>query len=850
MTIGNVSKQTNELYNQYNSCINNVIGKGTLTKTERKALRGLDKLALKIETKLHEVDQARLSKREIAQIKKAEGLCERIHENIHLFLDKPEPKTSKEMEQKETKANLKKSINEAIALSRGELEKFQVSPSRLAYVDRGVRNFIINLLTKIKSFKDIRVETFRLYEGRLAAENAVRNISRLEKGRQKIMDQIEHLNRKKETLQSSILKPIEGDTKHQKAKKMNLLSQLEDTRSKLKQLQTHLEEIDQNLSKNNSRYEIWEKSVKLGEKTRENLEAVGGKRLTLEASDGVKIDATYLSVKSFKQKLVENGAKHIHLRKDSQELEGISFNRKDWLKNKDHILNQLDELNTLFKMSEKGPKGASGWVPVRFQDKVVLVPTTQLPNFNKETPEEQQWIAPVSKTGSSGLAFRIQSQSEIKAMEQNIDVKESNKTVILAGGNDQCYEMLKEEAMAFLMRGSNVMLFNYRGHGISEGTPSQNGWLRDINAAYKYVKQRTEGATDEEKDKNIMIKGTCLSGGPAAYIGAKHPSVNLFIDRSYSEMKQKVIDLLTVQFASAFHVQGKEDRLEEKEKSLFLYKIKRGIAKLLGGAFGNIGTFFVPNYDVMQNIVKNKGHKAILYTLDDEMYSMRSHVEKNLTALAKAGKLEETTVLPHPGGHGVYWVRAQAMPLDYFDGEIIDKLQLKQGIRTHSENDVRVFNKTRQIGVDKSKKANELREKEKKLSDEIEVLKSKIEKKKKIYRKLRQRAKDIKSGKIEQGKKTPKELRKRVSIIKEKCVALETKIGKKQKVLEKITKKREVTEKWFENTVHSLGRLYDPTMDESLGKETFIMRDQVDHFLKKCEFYNPVIAFNPHATAA
>ncbi|KAK9491904.1 Alpha/Beta hydrolase protein [Lipomyces doorenjongii] len=63
----------------------------------------------------------------------------------------------------------------------------------------------------------------------------------------------------------------------------------------------------------------------------------------------------------------------------------------------------------------------------------------------------------------------------------------------------------------------NVVLFSYRGYGLSTGKPSEAGIKIDSETVFEYLKKEKE-----LKDTGILLYGQSLGGAAAIYLAAKH----------------------------------------------------------------------------------------------------------------------------------------------------------------------------------------------------------------------------------------------------------------------------------------------------------------------------------------
>jgi fermentation-respiration switch protein FrsA (DUF1100 family) len=91
-------------------------------------------------------------------------------------------------------------------------------------------------------------------------------------------------------------------------------------------------------------------------------------------------------------------------------------------------------------------------------------------------------------------------------------------TVLFAHGNAENISTHIASVAWMPARGFNVFLFDYRGFGASEGTPSLEGAQRDIDAALRTVLAR--GDVDKER---VVVFGQSLGGALTAYFVAHTP---------------------------------------------------------------------------------------------------------------------------------------------------------------------------------------------------------------------------------------------------------------------------------------------------------------------------------------
>ena len=107
-------------------------------------------------------------------------------------------------------------------------------------------------------------------------------------------------------------------------------------------------------------------------------------------------------------------------------------------------------------------------------------------------------------------------------------VEDSRWTVIIFHGN--AGNLLYHEAPLELFRalGFQAILFDYRGYGLSSGSPSEEGLLRDGEAVRQYV-TATLGVPQER----LVYFGYSLGSGVAVLLAARKPPGRLILESAY-----------------------------------------------------------------------------------------------------------------------------------------------------------------------------------------------------------------------------------------------------------------------------------------------------------------------------
>lgn len=104
-------------------------------------------------------------------------------------------------------------------------------------------------------------------------------------------------------------------------------------------------------------------------------------------------------------------------------------------------------------------------------------------------------------------------------------------TVIFCHGNAGTMQDRLLMLQFFQRLGFNVLMFDYRGFGTSEGAPSEQGTYLDAEAAWQFVsKQRRESPA------RILLYGRSLGGGVAVELATRHEPKLLVLESTLTSV--------------------------------------------------------------------------------------------------------------------------------------------------------------------------------------------------------------------------------------------------------------------------------------------------------------------------
>jgi uncharacterized protein len=90
---------------------------------------------------------------------------------------------------------------------------------------------------------------------------------------------------------------------------------------------------------------------------------------------------------------------------------------------------------------------------------------------------------------------------------------------------------------ALLDLGASVFAFDYRGYGLSQGKPGEEGTYLDAQAAYRWLRQKGFAA------KNIIVYGESLGGGIASELCVREQTGGLILQSTFTSLPDLGVEL-------------------------------------------------------------------------------------------------------------------------------------------------------------------------------------------------------------------------------------------------------------------------------------------------------------------
>lgn len=116
---------------------------------------------------------------------------------------------------------------------------------------------------------------------------------------------------------------------------------------------------------------------------------------------------------------------------------------------------------------------------------------------------------------------------------------DSQRVLLFFHGNGGNISHRYDSLQIFHQLGLNVLIIDYRGYGLSEGTPSEEGLYRDARAAWSYLVNERGF-----KSEQIVVFGRSLGGAVAAHLAAEVKPAGLILESTFASSR----DMASVMF--------------------------------------------------------------------------------------------------------------------------------------------------------------------------------------------------------------------------------------------------------------------------------------------------------------
>lgn len=375
--------------------------------------------------------------------------------------------------------------------------------------------------------------------------------------------------------------------------------------------------------------------------SKDQLKAIGGKSLLLETPDGAMLDTMYLKARDFKTS-IEKYFYLVSTNSTSNKSQELLFTLKPEFCTKE-IIKEKDQYLSSYRFKPSDERA------IKFLVFLKKLGFSEI-NFGR-LPNIQKNVNTLSKTFLKylesyfnrkiyGVNFRIHTlPKEIERIRSFNEEISSTPTAVISGGANGLYIFYKTLAAHYLIRGLDVILADFRGHGASIGIPTSYNTKLDLETVYQYLSKK-EGI----KNKDILLHGHCLGAGSSTDLAARRKGVNIIVDRSFSNINNLLQEDIQVILSDyEFDIFPFSEEINSLSDILSTQNIQK-ISSLTSSLLSN---FVV--YDNATNLSKIEGKVALVIATNDDIIS-----EEEIDNQLKVFK--EKTIIYTNKGHEGSWL--------------------------------------------------------------------------------------------------------------------------------------------------------------------------------------------------
>lgn len=146
-------------------------------------------------------------------------------------------------------------------------------------------------------------------------------------------------------------------------------------------------------------------------------------------------------------------------------------------------------------------------------------------------PSDKVWPSP-KEVSLDYEDVNIASPDGVKLHGWYLENEASDRVVLFCHGNARSIHELIDRIAFFHSLGLSVMIFDYRGYGMSKGKPSEYGVCADARAFYDYLIKARSYDADE-----IILYGLSLGGAVAVDLAYHHKVAAVIVEGTFSSVR-------------------------------------------------------------------------------------------------------------------------------------------------------------------------------------------------------------------------------------------------------------------------------------------------------------------------
>ena len=156
--------------------------------------------------------------------------------------------------------------------------------------------------------------------------------------------------------------------------------------------------------------------------------------------------------------------------------------------------------------------------------------------------------------------------------------------VLFSHGNAEDLGHVRPYCELMRRQGFDVLAYDYRGYGLSDGHPGEDRACQDILAAYDYLRRHFSGTGDD-----IILLGRSVGAGPSLFLAEREPVGGLVLESAFTSALRVVTQVRILPFdyfpnlerlkrirCPVLVMHGRQDRIVPISHGKTLYRHVRG----------------------------------------------------------------------------------------------------------------------------------------------------------------------------------------------------------------------------------------------------------------------------------
>jgi fermentation-respiration switch protein FrsA (DUF1100 family) len=167
----------------------------------------------------------------------------------------------------------------------------------------------------------------------------------------------------------------------------------------------------------------------------------------------------------------------------------------------------------------------SGWVQVA---RSLLLSYLTIAGYAYFFSDRQIFFPQLSSYPDSPNILRLTTADGVRIAAVHLPNPQATFTILYSHGNGEDLGDIRFVLEYLQQNGFAVFAYDYRGYGLSEGTPSTENAYRDIDAAYNYLTEVLK-----LPPQRIIVHGRSVGSGPSVYLASRQPVAGLVLESAF-----------------------------------------------------------------------------------------------------------------------------------------------------------------------------------------------------------------------------------------------------------------------------------------------------------------------------